>query len=596
MENRFTGRLGGFTLIELLFVIILIGVLTVVALPKYQTAVDKSRYAALMPTAKNIAQSQEVFYMTNGDYTEDLSNLDTTVTKDASGTSIELGDGTKLEISQRESHKYVKMSKDNLDNNYIVYQERSPNYAKEIHCEALKESERAERLCTTLGGKKINGYLTAGYDTYVLEGSGLGLSADVVDQIEREENSGWQSCDTYPCTKTCNRPVSSGYTCEGTYQEDGSYSERVCQGEVCVNNSYDKNGKKEIQTMCQIRDGLCYTRTERKYDENGNIILSRECQETSKSDGSCLNYFTPYREYTYDDSGNKTSERGCIRYGSDGSCTSYSSSGYDYTYDENGNKTSERRCSTVDANGKCTSYRSVYDYTYDEQGNMTSKRICSGSSNIGTDGRCTSYYPIDNEDYVYDENGHMIAELGCSSVGEDGSCMKYGHKYSVSYDENGNISSKRGCNTFGADGSCAKYEGNGYEYTYDTNGNKISVFLCTRYGADGACMSYNDHGYNYYYTYDTNGHMISERNCRSVGADGNCVGYNDGYDYTYDANGNRTSKQVCYSFGADGSCTSYSGSGTGSYSYQYDEDGNLVATRRCYEYNGTICKRWSSWS
>ena len=62
MKNRSTGRLGGFTLIELLVVILIIGILTAVALPKYQSAVDKSRYATLMPTAKTIANSQETFY------------------------------------------------------------------------------------------------------------------------------------------------------------------------------------------------------------------------------------------------------------------------------------------------------------------------------------------------------------------------------------------------------------------------------------------------------------------------------------------------------------------------------------------------------
>ena len=90
-------------------------------MPKYQSAVDKSRYATLMPTAKTIANSQETFYMARGEYSEDLANLDTQAAQNASGATAQLPEGMKLEISQRESHKYVKMSKDGLDNNYIVY-------------------------------------------------------------------------------------------------------------------------------------------------------------------------------------------------------------------------------------------------------------------------------------------------------------------------------------------------------------------------------------------------------------------------------------------------------------------------------------------
>ena len=296
---------------ELLVVILIIGILTAVALPKYQSAVDKSRYATLMPTAKTIANSQETFYMARGEYSEDLANLDTQAAQNASGATAQLPEGMKLEISQRESHKYVKMSKDGLDNNYIVYQAQSPNYAKEIHCEALKDSARAERLCKALGGEKINGYLTPGYETYVLEGTGLGMSADVVDKIEQGGNGGWQSCDTYPCTKTCNRSVGERYSCNGTYQEDGSYTERFCDGDVCVEKHFGKDGKMDTKRTCVLEGDICGSKYEYFYDENGNM----------------------------------TSDRYCKSYGSDGKCTSYSS-GYEYIYDEEGNEIARSHCSS----------------------------------------------------------------------------------------------------------------------------------------------------------------------------------------------------------------------------------------------------------
>ena len=65
----------GFTLIELLIVVVIIGILAAIAIPKFSATREKAYYAALKSDIKNLASQEEIYYSDNYTYTTDTSAL-----------------------------------------------------------------------------------------------------------------------------------------------------------------------------------------------------------------------------------------------------------------------------------------------------------------------------------------------------------------------------------------------------------------------------------------------------------------------------------------------------------------------------------------
>ena len=84
---------SGFTLIELLVVVLIIGILSSVALPQYQKAVEKSRATEVMMYVDAYIKAQQLYHMANGTFAEyskwgdlDISLPETLKYFDISGT------------------------------------------------------------------------------------------------------------------------------------------------------------------------------------------------------------------------------------------------------------------------------------------------------------------------------------------------------------------------------------------------------------------------------------------------------------------------------------------------------------------------------
>ncbi|MGI8497107.1 MAG: type IV pilin protein [Gemmatimonadaceae bacterium] len=65
----------GFTLIELLTVVVVIGILALTALAKFQGTKDRAYFAAVKMDLKGIVRAQEAYYADNQTYSTDLTTL-----------------------------------------------------------------------------------------------------------------------------------------------------------------------------------------------------------------------------------------------------------------------------------------------------------------------------------------------------------------------------------------------------------------------------------------------------------------------------------------------------------------------------------------
>ena len=94
----------GFTLIELLIVVVIIGILAAIAIPKFTEVREKGFKAAMMADLKNLASQQELYHNDNYSYTSVLADAEFIA---SSGVTVTVNEATGTGWSATAVHSGV---------------------------------------------------------------------------------------------------------------------------------------------------------------------------------------------------------------------------------------------------------------------------------------------------------------------------------------------------------------------------------------------------------------------------------------------------------------------------------------------------------
>ena len=171
--NKIKNTRQGFTLLELLVVVVIIGILAAIAIPKYQLAVDKSKYMQAMTSLTAINNAQNRYILANGTVTTSFYDLDIEFPSSGNITSSRgQTNGTYEDkwgscwLNQDNGACRVELGKNDGALYFLDWDINNHN-SKQKSCWANpKDSVRANRLCKEMTGKTGREHPTGNYTLY----------------------------------------------------------------------------------------------------------------------------------------------------------------------------------------------------------------------------------------------------------------------------------------------------------------------------------------------------------------------------------------------------------------------------------------------